>query len=293
MDFSKILKQERKKQNLTQYELAELLNVSDKTISSWENGRSYPDVIMLKSIAKVLKIDVKILLDAEDFSNDVNEISKEQLNENHLKEINYIKNVIISIFLNITMLLIPIAHYILSKIYRLKTNSSITHIPNYSEYEKISNIVIPIIITCSIITSLFSLASFIISTIKFKKCLVDTNYNVRYKLIMSKCINIYSGIFILILFLTISISYVKLNMILVLAIILLIVYILFNIIINAFLNIVQIYNSITIFLLSLTFILFISLVLVIFYNISIIIITLIITCIFISFIILSNFKEVK
>ena len=39
----------RKLKKMTQKELAEMLNVSDKVISKWETGKSLPDVeIMLK-----------------------------------------------------------------------------------------------------------------------------------------------------------------------------------------------------------------------------------------------------
>jgi transcriptional regulator with XRE-family HTH domain len=51
---------------MTQKEIAERLNVSDKTISKWETGSSYPDIALLNSIAKVLEIDVSSLLGAAD-----------------------------------------------------------------------------------------------------------------------------------------------------------------------------------------------------------------------------------
>lgn len=75
---------------------------------------------MLKRIASALKIDIKNLLAAEDFNDEVCDINKDELNENHLKEKNYIKNVTISIFFNITIILIPIMHIILNYLYKLK-----------------------------------------------------------------------------------------------------------------------------------------------------------------------------
>ena len=35
----------REKAKLTQCELASLLNVSDKTVSKWETGRGFPDIV--------------------------------------------------------------------------------------------------------------------------------------------------------------------------------------------------------------------------------------------------------
>lgn len=44
MDIGKKLKEKRLAANLTQQELTEILHVSRQTISSWEVGRTYPDL---------------------------------------------------------------------------------------------------------------------------------------------------------------------------------------------------------------------------------------------------------
>lgn len=56
------IKKLRDQNNMTQNQLAKLLNVSDKAISKWENGRGYPDITMLESIAEVFHITVTELL---------------------------------------------------------------------------------------------------------------------------------------------------------------------------------------------------------------------------------------
>jgi len=66
MDFRIMITDARRKQNLTQREMAEKLNVSDKTISKWETGVNFPDLKMLNQISKVLGISVTDLLTAED-----------------------------------------------------------------------------------------------------------------------------------------------------------------------------------------------------------------------------------
>lgn len=53
-----IIKELREKNQLTQNELAEKLNVSDKTISKWETAKGYPDISLLEPIAEVFKISV-------------------------------------------------------------------------------------------------------------------------------------------------------------------------------------------------------------------------------------------
>lgn len=44
----------RRSKGLTQQEVADRLGVSNKTVSSWETGASYPDISMLSSIAELL-----------------------------------------------------------------------------------------------------------------------------------------------------------------------------------------------------------------------------------------------
>lgn len=53
----------RKAVPLTQAELAERLNYSDKAVSKWERGESIPDVIVLKQIADIFGVSVDYLLE--------------------------------------------------------------------------------------------------------------------------------------------------------------------------------------------------------------------------------------
>lgn len=53
----------RKEQGITQRELAEMLYVSDKTISKWERGIGFPDIAMFKTLSELFSVDAgKILL---------------------------------------------------------------------------------------------------------------------------------------------------------------------------------------------------------------------------------------
>lgn len=58
MKLSEQLKKYRKQRNLTQLELAQKLNVSDKTISSWENDRTYPDISLLLNLSSILDVSL-------------------------------------------------------------------------------------------------------------------------------------------------------------------------------------------------------------------------------------------
>ena len=48
----------RKQKNLTQEQLSEILGVSSKSVSRWENGKTLPDYTVLDSLCKALGISV-------------------------------------------------------------------------------------------------------------------------------------------------------------------------------------------------------------------------------------------
>ena len=52
----------RKEQNLTQRQLADLLSISDKTVSKWECGKGMPDVSLMLPLCEILHITVNDLL---------------------------------------------------------------------------------------------------------------------------------------------------------------------------------------------------------------------------------------
>ena len=56
------IKSLREKSRLTQAQLAEKLQVSDKTISKWETGKGYPDITLLEPLAKALSVSATELL---------------------------------------------------------------------------------------------------------------------------------------------------------------------------------------------------------------------------------------
>ncbi|HAX02478.1 MAG: hypothetical protein A2Y45_04275 [Tenericutes bacterium GWC2_34_14] len=60
-----VIKKIRKEHGLTQKDLADLLFVSDKTISSWENDRTVPDIYMLERISKMYHIPMNDLMVGE------------------------------------------------------------------------------------------------------------------------------------------------------------------------------------------------------------------------------------
>ena len=63
--FGKLISEARKEKNLTQKGLAKILNVTDKAISKWERGKSYPDISLLEPLSEALNISVVELLKGE------------------------------------------------------------------------------------------------------------------------------------------------------------------------------------------------------------------------------------
>lgn len=63
--IGKFISECRKKQNLTQMQLADKLNITDRAVSKWENGRAMPDSSIMLSLCEILKISVNDLLNGE------------------------------------------------------------------------------------------------------------------------------------------------------------------------------------------------------------------------------------
>lgn len=91
--------------NLKQSELAEMLFVSEKTISSWENNRTVPDLNMIYKISDYFKksfycliyddydtentneIEIKLKVDKDEYSRILNIIKKYSINKGNVNQI--------------------------------------------------------------------------------------------------------------------------------------------------------------------------------------------------------------
>jgi transcriptional regulator with XRE-family HTH domain len=63
--FGMFITELRKEKKLTQKELGKELNISDKAISKWERGLSFPDISMLIPISNFFNISIVELLNGE------------------------------------------------------------------------------------------------------------------------------------------------------------------------------------------------------------------------------------
>ena len=74
MNLGKKIAELRKKNNLSQEELAEKVGVARQTISKWETGDTTPDINQVKIISKIFNISIDELVD-----NDINSVIVEKV----------------------------------------------------------------------------------------------------------------------------------------------------------------------------------------------------------------------
>ena len=83
-DFGKFIAELRKEKDMTQMQLAQKLNVTDKAVSRWETGKNFPDIEIFEDLSKILEVSVSELLEGK-------RIEKEELitvsEENVVKQI--------------------------------------------------------------------------------------------------------------------------------------------------------------------------------------------------------------
>ena len=83
------LKELRREKGLTQEQLAERLNLSNRTVSRWETGNSIPDLSILIELADFYDVDMREIVEGERKS----EIKEENLKETLLKVSEYWINI--------------------------------------------------------------------------------------------------------------------------------------------------------------------------------------------------------
>ncbi len=70
-NFGEIIKDIRKKNNLTQKELADKLYVTYQAVSKWENNKSIPDISILQNISEMFNIDLNYLTNTKKRNNTI------------------------------------------------------------------------------------------------------------------------------------------------------------------------------------------------------------------------------
>lgn len=78
--IAKNIQKLRQEKGMTQLELAEKINYSDKTVSKWERGESLPDIVVLKSVADLFEVTLDYLVEEE---HDGKPVTREMLDKNY------------------------------------------------------------------------------------------------------------------------------------------------------------------------------------------------------------------
>ena len=74
MEISKCIKDARQNNNISQESLAEQLGVSRQTVSSWETGKSYPDIVRVIKMSDIFNISLdKMLKEDKNLVNNIQE----------------------------------------------------------------------------------------------------------------------------------------------------------------------------------------------------------------------------
>lgn len=107
MDQKKVglfLKKLRKEKNITQEVLAEILNISSRTVSRWETGNNMPDISLLVELSEFYQVSIPEIINGERKSDKMNQETKDtaiKMAEYSKNELNTEKRKVISILLMI------------------------------------------------------------------------------------------------------------------------------------------------------------------------------------------------
>ncbi|MDV7719996.1 helix-turn-helix domain-containing protein [Pediococcus ethanolidurans] len=113
MEISDKLKQCRINKSLTQAQVAETLHVSRKTISGWENGRSYPDVNSFVKLSDLYGVSLDLLLRDDRVLSYYKEQEKKSLQIHKVAKRAYILNFIMWLLSYVEFFRIAGIHFLL------------------------------------------------------------------------------------------------------------------------------------------------------------------------------------
>lgn len=122
----KFISQLRKELKLTQRELAEKLNISDKTISKWETGKGFPEISLMLPLCEILGINVNELLSGERLSaSDYHERAEENMMKLIKEKEESKKKIILSSIVIFITIVAVIALILISELLEIKAATRI------------------------------------------------------------------------------------------------------------------------------------------------------------------------
>ena len=131
--IGEFLKELRKQKGLTQEQFAEIVNVSNRTVSRWENGNNLPDLDILIEISDYYEIDLRELLNGEKKG----EKMYKEVEETVLKAVAYTNNKTERYTRGIRWLLLAgVVFWFTAQLIQHTELAQITIISNFSEFAK-------------------------------------------------------------------------------------------------------------------------------------------------------------
>ena len=126
--IGKFIAERRKKLNLTQMQLAEKLNITDRAISKWETGKSMPDSSIMPELCGILQITINDLLSGEvvTLDNYNKELENNLLETIKQKELSDKRLLSAEVFIGITATVILFALILLAAVVQMPTGLRIT-----------------------------------------------------------------------------------------------------------------------------------------------------------------------
>ena len=121
----KLIAKLRKEKHLTQSKLGEMLGISDRSVSKWERGISFPNVSLINDLSNILGIDPAVLLDGktkEEYAATIEEINNHETSKPSILN----KRIIIP-FIALLIVITTIVYYHQKprdEIYTIATHSS-------------------------------------------------------------------------------------------------------------------------------------------------------------------------
>lgn len=134
MKIGSFLKELRLEKGLTQLQLAEQLNVSNRSVSRWETGSTLPDISMMIELANFYKVDIKEII----YGERKNESAGDDTNESLVAVANYSNDVNKKKTVRIVILMLFVFTVILAILISVLSNRSIEDFfDTYPVYERV------------------------------------------------------------------------------------------------------------------------------------------------------------
>lgn len=169
-EFGSFIAQQRKEAGLTQKELAEKLNVTDKAVSRWENGHGYPDIETLESLSIELNVSLLELMHSKKNESDsvtVEDASKTisdaiQMNIDDRRKERRITALILAVSLPVVLILslfrgVPLAWIITAVTGVLYLTGTVLMLIDFKRYRTMKNLFFAVLLSLVFIAILFLL----------------------------------------------------------------------------------------------------------------------------------------